>query len=147
MKIAIGSDHAGFELKQAIAANLRDRGVEVLDLGTGDGHTSVDYPDFAFAVARKVVDEDLLGVLVCGTGIGMSIAANRVPGARAALVHDSYTAAMAREPNNANILVLGGRVLTEATGLELVASWLDGDFESRHQRRLDLIEEHAGSGA
>ena len=145
MKIVIGSDHAGFALKEAVVESLRADGLTVIDVGTHDGETSVDYPDFAFAVANQVASQPQLGVLVCGTGIGMSIAANRVPGVRAALVHDRYTAQMAREHNNANVLVLGGRLLTESQGVELVQTWLGGSFVERHQRRLDLIEAHTKS--
>lgn len=138
--IAIGSDHGGFELKEAIKSLLRERGVDVEDMGTSDGN-SVDYPDFGERVARKVSSgEAEKGVLVCGTGIGMSIVANKFPGVRAALAADPYMAKMAKQHNNANILVLGGRVLDDNEASEMVATWLDAQFEGgRHQGRLDKI--------
>ncbi|MHC1698263.1 MAG: ribose 5-phosphate isomerase B [Geobacteraceae bacterium] len=139
--IVIGSDHGGFELKEAIKALLQARSITVVDLGTSNGNDSVDYPDFGESVARKVSQgEAEKGVLVCGTGIGMSIVANKFPGVRAALAADSYMAKMAKLHNNANILVLGGRVLDENEACEMVATWLDSSFEGgRHQSRLDKI--------
>lgn len=140
--IAVGSDHGGLELKQAICSLLKTRGLEYSDLGTVDD-SSVDYPDFGAKVARAVAGGDCaMGILVCGTGIGMSIAANKVKGIRAALVHDAFTAQMAKEHNDANILVLGGRVLSVDQGCELVRVWLDSTFEGgRHQGRLDKIHQ------
>lgn len=138
--LAIGSDHGGYELKQAIIELLQEREVAYRDMGTS-GDESVDYPDFADKVARAVAaGEARAGILICGTGIGMSISANKRSGIRAALVHDSYTARMAREHNDANILVLGGRVLSSDLAKQIVAVWLDSDYEGgRHQRRLDKI--------
>ncbi len=138
--IVIGSDHGGLELKTAVCELLSAKGVEYTDLGTNDG-TSVDYPDFAAKVAQSIVSGDAKeGILICGTGIGMSIAANKFPGIRAALVHDEFTAQMAREHNNANILVMGGRILTPDEGRKLVEIWLEADYEGgRHQNRLDKI--------
>ncbi len=140
MKIAIGSDHAGFTLKQGLAAFLSDAGYEVLDVGTADGGHSVDYPVYAFRVADLVrsgrADK---GVLVCGTGIGMSIAANKVPGIRAANVWDVSTAVLAAKHNNANVLTVGGRLMALERASEIVKAWLNTDFEPRHQHRLDLI--------
>jgi ribose 5-phosphate isomerase B len=138
--IAVGSDHGGYELKEAIKALLQDRGIAVEDLGTDNGN-SVDYPDFGEKVARKVSSgEAEKGILTCGTGIGMSIVANKFPRVRAALAADPYMAKMAKEHNNANILVLGGRVLDENEAREMVATWLDAKFEGgRHQGRLDKI--------
>ena len=140
MKIAIGSDHAGFDLKEAVKAFLESEDYEVVDVGTEDGETSVDYPVFAFRVAKLVsqgtVDK---GVLVCGTGIGMSIAANKVPGIRAANVWDLSTAILAAQHNNANVLTVGGRLIAPQRGIELVRAWLSTDFEQRHRHRLDLI--------
>ena len=138
--IVIGSDHGGFELKEAVKALLMERGIPVEDMGTNDGN-SVDYPDFGERVARKVsLGEAEKGVLVCGTGIGMSIVANKFPGVRAALAADPYMAKMAKQHNNANILVLGGRVIDENEASEMVATWLDAEFEGgRHQGRLDKI--------
>ncbi len=138
--IAVGSDHGGLELKQAICDLLQRRALEYADLGPSD-ESSVDYPDFGFKVATAVASGDFdAGILICGTGIGMSIAANKVDGIRAALVHDPFTARMAKEHNNANVLVLGGRVLSVDMGCDLVEVWLDSAFESgRHQSRLDKI--------
>jgi len=139
--IVIGSDHGGFALKEAIKSLLEERSIAVQDLGTNNGGDSVDYPDFGESVAQKVSQgEAEKGVLVCGTGIGMSIVANKFPGVRAALAADIYMAKMAKQHNNANILVLGGRVLDENEAREMVAAWLDSAFEGgRHQARLDKI--------
>ncbi len=140
--IAVASDHGGFELKQAICALLQERGLDFVDMGTND-ESSVDYPDFGRKVAEAVAEGRCSqGILVCGTGIGMSITANKVDGIRAALVHDSFTAQMAKEHNNANILVMGGRILSVDTGRKLVEIWLDSTFEAgRHQNRLDKIRQ------
>ena len=140
--VVIGSDHGGLELKAAVSEALRQRGLEVVDLGTDNGD-SVDYPDFAEKVAAAVSrGEAACGILVCGTGIGMSIVANKFPGVRAALVTDEFMARMAKEHNNANILVLGGRVLEAMSAARIVAVWLDAVFEGgRHQRRLDKINQ------
>lgn len=141
-RIAIGSDHGGVELKDNIAAFLQERGMEVVDCGT-NGADSVDYPDFAEKVALAVVNAEVnRGIIICGTGIGISIAANKIPGIRAALVTDPFMARMAREHNDANIIALGGRVLDTDTARQCVAAWLDAAFEGgRHQRRLDKIAE------
>ncbi|HBA71402.1 MAG: ribose 5-phosphate isomerase B [Geobacteraceae bacterium GWC2_55_20] len=138
--IVIGSDHGGLNLKTALNSYLTRRGYEVTDAGT-DSDASVDYPDFGQKVAEAVIaGQAELGILICGTGIGMSIAANKIPGIRAALVTDVFMARMAREHNNANILVLGGRVLDEQKACDLVGAWLDASFEGgRHQNRLDKI--------
>jgi ribose 5-phosphate isomerase B len=138
--IVIGSDHGGLSLKSALKSYLTRREFSVTDAGT-DSDASVDYPDFGQKVAEMVISGAAdLGVLICGTGIGMSIAANKVPGIRAALVTDVFMARMAKEHNNANILVLGGRVLDEQTACDLVGAWLDATFEGgRHQGRLDKI--------
>lgn len=140
--IVIGSDHGGLGLKTALNSYLGRRGFTVADAGTNND-ASVDYPDFGQKVAEMVVDGTAdLGILVCGTGIGMSIVANKVPGIRAALVTDVFMARMAKEHNNANILVLGGRVLDEQKACDLVGAWLDAAFEGgRHQCRLDKITE------
>ena len=140
--IVIGSDHGGLNLKAALSSYLERRGFTVADAGT-NSDASVDYPDFGQKVAEMVLTGTAeLGVLICGTGIGMSIAANKVPGIRAALVTDVFMARMAREHNNANILVLGGRVLDEQKACDLVGAWLDATFEGgRHQARLDKITE------
>lgn len=138
--IVIGSDHGGLEMKEAVKAALDSRGLEVGDYGTTNGD-SVDYPDFAEKVASAVSRGEVeLGVLVCGTGIGMSIVANKFPGVRAALATDEFMAQMAKEHNNANILVLGGRVLDTATAVKMVNVWLDTAYEGgRHQKRLDKL--------
>jgi ribose 5-phosphate isomerase B len=138
--IVVASDHGGLELKAAICQCLGSRKLDFSDLGTDNGD-SVDYPDFGEKVARAVsTGEAEKGILICGTGIGMSIVANKFPGVRAALVNDAFTAQMAKEHNNANILVMGGRVTSEETACSLVGIWLDSVFEGdRHQRRLDKI--------
>lgn len=142
MNIVIGSDHGGLNLKTALTSYLSRRSVSVIDAGT-NSDASVDYPDFGEKVANTVLSGAAdLGILICGTGIGMSIAANKVPGIRAALVTDVFMARMAKEHNNANILVLGGRVLDEQKACDLVGAWLDASFEGgRHQGRLDKIAE------
>jgi ribose 5-phosphate isomerase B len=146
MKIALGSDHAGFEAKQALARELAGQGHEIRDEGTG-GPESVDYPDFAEAVARAVSSgEAERGILVCGTGIGMSMAANRVPGVRAALCHDEYTAHMSRAHNDANVLCLGARILAEAAMTRIAGVWLSTDFEGgKHARRVGKIMKTGGN--
>lgn len=138
--IIIGSDHGGLSLKTALISYLKRRGIEVTDAGT-NGDASVDYPDFGRNVAETVAAGGAeLGVLICGTGIGMSITANKIPGIRAALVTDVFMARMAKEHNNANVLVLGGRVLDEQKACDLVGAWLESTFEGgRHQGRLDKI--------
>lgn len=136
----LGSDHGGLELKELIKEFLVERQVAFTDMGT-DNDSSVDYPDFGESVARAVsTGQADRGILICGTGIGMSIVANKFPGVRAALVHDTFTAQMAKEHNNANILVLGGRVLEPDNARAMLAAWLDAEYEGdRHQRRLDKI--------
>ncbi|PKN13567.1 MAG: ribose 5-phosphate isomerase B [Deltaproteobacteria bacterium HGW-Deltaproteobacteria-4] len=138
--IAIGSDHGGLQLKDAIRNYLVGRGLTVDDLGTNN-EESVDYPDFGARVAQAVSSQAIAkGILICGTGIGMSIAANKFPGIRAALVWDDFTAQMAKEHNDANILVLGGRVLAVDDACRMVGIWLDTAFAGgRHQGRLDKI--------
>ena len=140
MRIVIGADHAGYELKQQIARVLLAQGHQVQDLGT-HGLKRVDYPDFAVLVARAVVaGEAERGILICGTGIGMSIAANKVRGARAAVCTDCYMARMAREHNDARILCLGGRVLGPGSALDVVEVFLRTDFVGgRHAQRVDKI--------
>ena len=140
MKIAIGSDHAGFELKEHLRKYLKERGLDVVDLGPAD-ETPVDYPEIAMAVAEKVSTGKIpRGILICGTGIGMSMVANRFPGVRATLCHDLYTARMSREHNDSNLLALGGRLLGKEIAREIVRVWLDAEFQrGNHQRRLDEI--------
>jgi ribose 5-phosphate isomerase B len=138
--IAIASDHAGRELKEDIKAFLSERAIESVDMGT-DGDESVDYPDYGIPVAEGVSSAKFeKGILICGTGIGMSIVANKFPGVRAALVSDLYSTRMAKEHNDANILVIGGRVVGKGLAREMVRVWLESTFEGgRHQRRLDKI--------
>jgi ribose 5-phosphate isomerase B len=141
IRIALGADHAGYRLKQAVAAHLKARGHEVIDLGTHD-EERCDYPDYGAAVARAIVVDGAadLGVCVCGTGIGIAIAANKVPGARAAVVHDATTGRLAREHNDANIVCLGARVVGEAAALDALDAFLDGRFAGgRHARRIEKI--------
>jgi ribose 5-phosphate isomerase B len=141
-RIAIASDHGGYGLKEALRAALAGDGFELVDLGTHDGTTSVDYPDFAAALCDEVLaGRTALGILVCGTGIGVSIAANRRRGIRAALCTDPYMARMAREHNDANVLCLGGRVLEPAAALAIAREFLAGAFAGgRHERRLAKID-------
>jgi len=141
MKIAVGSDHAGYDMKTAILQVLSGAGHDVLDLGAADGTTSVDYPDFGEAVGRAVVDGRAdAGVAICGTGIGISIAANKVPGVRAALVHDVTTARLAREHNHANVLCLGARMIGLTVAADAVAAWLDtSPGEGRHLGRIEKL--------
>ena len=140
-RIVIGSDHAAFDLKEKIKAFLIQNAVEVEDMGPF-GPGSVDYPDFGMKVARKVsTGECPEGILLCGTGLGMSMVANRFPGVRAALCAEPFSAAMSRQHNNANILVMGARVIGEAMALEIVRVWLETPFEGgRHQARLDKFD-------
>jgi len=142
MKIAIGADHAGFELKQKIRDHLKSQGFDVLDEGT-NSPDSVDYPDYALKVSEDVTGHHAdAGILVCGTGIGMSIAANKVQGVRAAHVTSTYEAQMAREHNNANVVTVGARVLDEGTAIQAVEKFLHTPFAGgRHERRVQKIME------
>lgn len=140
--IAVGADHAGYALKDIIAEHLRGRGFEVLDLGTNSPE-SVDYPDFGAAVGRAVAGADAdLGVAVCGSGIGICMAADKVHGVRAGTVHDETSARLARQHNDANVICLGARLTGEAVALAAVDAWLDADFEGgRHSRRTGKLDE------
>ena len=140
MKIAVGCEHGGYALKEAVIAEWRKRGIEIVDKGCADT-SSVDYPDYALAVAEEVASGACeRGVLMCGTGIGISIAANKVKGIRCAVCHDMFTAAMSAEHNKANIIALGGRILTPEQAAEMVGVWLDTPFGGgRHQSRVDKI--------
>lgn len=142
MKIAIGSDHAGLPLKMEIIKHLESKNVEVKDFGTYT-EGSCDYPDFAEKVAEEVVNKNFeYGILVCGTGIGISIAANKVPGVRAALCGDTFSAHACREHNNANILALGQRVVGVGLALDIVDTFLNTEFEGgRHSNRIDKISQ------
>ena len=141
-RIAIGSDHAGFFVKEAIRKYLISTGYTVDDQGTSS-EESVDYPDYGKAVGERVVSKKSdLGIAVCGSGIGISIAANKVPGIRAALAHDVNTARLAREHNDANVLALGGRVVTAELAIEMVQTFLTTAYlGGRHQLRVDKITE------
>ncbi|MGI9603352.1 MAG: ribose 5-phosphate isomerase B [Acidimicrobiales bacterium] len=141
MRIAVGSDHAGFELKAVLADHLRTMGHEVIDLGT-DSTDRVDYPDFGAAVGRSVAGGDTdLGVCVCGTGIGIAMAANKISGIRAATVHDVTSARLTRQHNNANVLCLGERLTGEEVAKDAVSAWLDAEFEGgRHSPRVAKID-------
>lgn len=140
MIVAIGSDHAGFEQKQQLARYLRERGVEVLDVGPSD-EQSVDYPDFAAAVGHAVADGAAeAGVLVCGTGIGMAIAANKIPGVRAVNIVIPSFAKLAREHNDANVLTLSGRFVSLEENIVILDEFLSTDFGGdRHSHRVDKI--------
>ncbi len=142
MKIALGADHAGYELKNRIKEHLQQSGIEVRDEGTNSGE-SVDYPDFAQLVAHNVHEARAdLGILVCGSGIGMAIAANKVAGVRAANVSTEYEAQMCREHNNANVLTLGARTLSPEQAVAIVDKWLNTQFAGgRHERRVAKISE------
>mgnify|MGYP001190342136 FL=1 len=146
MKIAIGSDHGGYHLKEAIKKVVLELGHEVDDFGC-HGAESVDYPDYARPVAQKVATGEYdRGILICGTGIGMSIAANKVAGIRCALVHDPYSAKMTRLHNDSNVLALGERVIGPALAEEIVKIWLDTPFEGgRHTRRLQKLDALEGA--
>jgi len=141
--LAVGADHGGVHLKEVVVRALERRGIPFVDLGTNDV-ASVDYPDFAAKVASGVANGDYdRGILICGTGIGMSIAANKFFGVRAALCHDTYTARMSRLHNDANILVLGERVTGPGVAEEIVEVWLDTSFEGgRHTVRVEKIHRH-----
>ena len=139
-KIVIASDHGGLVTKSALVASMKSKGVDIKDLGTMSDD-SVDYPDFAALVASAISKGEAdCGILVCGTGIGISIAANKFPGVRAAVIHDEFTAKMSKQHNNANIVALGGRVMTPEQACRLVDIWQTADYEGgRHQGRLDKI--------
>ncbi len=142
MKIALGADHAGFPLKEKVKQWLMEQGLEVDDKGTLSNE-SVDYPDFARKVGEEVAGKKAdRGILVCGSGIGMSIAANKVPGVRAANVHTVYEAQMSREHNDANVLTLGARTLNENEAHSILDTWIRTKFAGgRHQRRVDKISQ------
>jgi RpiB/LacA/LacB family sugar-phosphate isomerase len=142
VKVAIGSDHAGYELKEYLKNILKLQGYECMDVGT-DTEASVDYPDFGLKVAGLVsTGEAEKGVLVCGTGVGMSVVANKVRGIRAVLAQDLYTAMQSRRHLDTNILVLGGRVIGKGLAEEIVKVWFDTPFEGgRHSKRIDKILE------
>jgi ribose 5-phosphate isomerase B len=147
-RVAVGSDHAGYQLKQQLADHLRAAGHEVEDLGT-HSEESVDYPEYGALVARAVVNGDAdYGVCVCGTGIGIGIAANKVKGARAAVVHDATSARMARQHNDANVVCVGARLTGPQAATDAIDAFLGAEFEGgRHQRRIDEITDLEREGA
>ena len=142
MKIALGSDHGGINLKNAIIKHLQEKGYELKDFGTYSIE-SCDYPDYALKVAEGVSAKKYdFGILICGTGIGISISANKVPGVRAALCNDTFSAHATREHNDANILAMGERVVGQGLALDIVDTFLAGEFQGgRHSRRIDKITE------
>ncbi len=145
MKLAIGADHAGYVLKEQIKEYLKSKDIDFKDVGTFKIE-SCDYPEFAYKVGQAVANGEAdLGILICGTGIGMSITANKIKGIRAALVHDIQTAKLSRQHNNANVLCMGGRILSEEDALNIVDVWLNTSFEGgRHEKRLKLISQLTG---
>jgi ribose 5-phosphate isomerase B len=142
MKVAIASDHGGMNIREEIKALMNELGIEFEDFGC-ECETSVDYPDYALPVAKKVAEGEFdRGILICGTGIGMSIAANKVKGIRCALVHDTFSARATREHNDTNILAMGERVIGPGLARDIVKIWLSTDFEGgRHATRVDKITE------
>ncbi|WP_419660727.1 RpiB: ribose-5-phosphate isomerase B [Desulfosarcina variabilis str. Montpellier] len=140
-RIIIGCDHAAYRLKETIKSAMADQGIDVTDVGT-HSETSMDYPETGKIVAEKVSSGEFeRGILICGTGLGMSMVANKFPHVRAALCNDLFSAAMSRRHNNANILVMGGRVIGDILALEILQTWLETPFEAgRHQRRLDMFD-------
>lgn len=140
MRVALGADHGGYELKEAIRTHLEAQGIEVRDFGT-HSNDSVDYPKYGFAVGSAIIKGEAdLGIAVCGTGLGISIAANKIPGIRAAVCTETFSARMAREHNNANILALGARVIGVGLALDIVDIFLKTEFSGgRHALRVNLI--------
>lgn len=141
LTIAIGSDHAGVKLKETLIKHLENKGVVVKNFGT-DSEDSVDYPDYAQTVSNSVISKECdFGILICGTGIGISIAANKIKGIRAALCHDGYTAKMSKLHNNANIIAMGANVIGREVAKDMIDIWLSSHFEGgRHERRLNKID-------
>jgi len=141
MSIIIGSDHAGYPMKERVKTHLQNQGIQVEDVGT-HSEESVDYTDFGKKVASKVSDGTVeRGILICGTGLGMSMIANRFRGVRAALANDLFSAIMSRRHNDSNILVMGGRLIGDTLAMQVVDTWLETPFEGgRHQSRLDKMD-------
>ncbi|WP_041137989.1 ribose 5-phosphate isomerase B [Beduini massiliensis] len=140
MKIAIACDHGGYRLKEVLKAAMIAQGYEVIDFGT-NSEESVDYPDYAYKAAKAVADKECeRGVVVCGTGIGVSIVANKVDGIRCALVHDLFSAKATRQHNDTNMIAMGGRVIGEGLALEILNTWLHTDYEGgRHDQRIEKM--------
>lgn len=143
MKIAVASDHGGYLLKETVVGCLTGMGIGVIDMGT-DSEASVDYPEYGFRCAEAVASGEAdRGVVICGTGIGISIAANKVPGVRCSLCTSKLMAEMSRKHNDANVLALGGRILKIDESIEILITWLDAEFEGgRHQRRVDMLNSY-----
>ena len=143
MKIGLGCDHGGYNLKLEIIEFLKSKNIEYLDFGTNNGQDSVDYPIYGEKVANAVVSNEVdYGIVCCGTGIGISLAANKVPGIRCAVVSDDFSAKMSKAHNNANMLSLGERVLGKGLALEIVDAWINTEFEGdRHLRRVNMLNE------
>lgn len=143
MKVGLGSDHGGYNLKEEIKKHLEAKGIECVDFGPNNALESVDYPIFGEVVANAVIKKDVdYGILCCGTGIGISLAANKVPGIRCAVVSDVFSAKMSKAHNDANMLSLGERVLGRGLALEIVEAWINTEFEGdRHSKRVDMIKE------
>ena len=141
MKIAIASDHGGFEAKDALIKHFADKNINLINLGT-DSTDSVDYPDYADKMAEYILNEKAdLGILICGTGVGISIAANRHKGIRAALLYNEFVAKMAKQHNNANVLVFGGRTMPVDDVIKYIDTFLQTEYEGgRHQKRLDKLD-------
>ncbi len=145
MKVAIGSDHGGANLKDEIKSLMDELQISYEDVGC-DCNDSVDYPDYGFPVAEKVANNEVdRGIVICGTGIGMSIAANKVKGIRCALVHDVFSAKATREHNNSNVLAMGGRIIGPGLAREIAKVWLTTEFEGgRHAKRIEKIADYEG---
>lgn len=143
MKIGLGSDHGGYNLKEEIKKHLESKGIECVDFGTENAVDSVDYPIYGEKVAKAVVNKDVdYGILCCGTGIGISLAANKVKGIRCAVVSDTFSAKMSKAHNNANMLSLGERVIGKGLALEIVDAWINTEFEGeRHLRRVNMLND------
>lgn len=143
MKIGLGSDHGGYNLKEEIKKHLESKGIECVDFGTENGVDSVDYPIYGEKVAKAVVNKDVdYGILCCGTGIGISLAANKVKGIRCAVVSDTFSAKMSKAHNNANMLSLGERVIGKGLAIEIVDAWINTEFEGeRHLRRVNMLND------
>lgn len=143
MRIGLGSDHGGYNLKSEIITYLEGKGIECVDFGTKNSSESVDYPMYGEAVANAVANKEVeYGILCCGTGIGISLAANKVPGIRCAVVSDVFSAKMSKAHNDVNMLSLGERVLGRGLALEIVEAWINTEFEGdRHSKRVDMIKE------
>ena len=141
LKVAVGSDHGGFEYKESIIKFLQSKNIDCIDIGTYS-KDSCDYPVIAKKLCEKILSGEAdRGILICGTGIGMSIAANKIKGIRAALCHDTFSARATRAHNNSNVLCMGERVIGECLALDIVDMWLKTNFEGgRHQKRIDMLE-------